>query len=520
MIDWSLAATAPQPHQIEGVEWLVRATEPEVGRVIPHVGMLGDTVGAGKSKQTVDTAQVLFLGKVIDCVLCLAQAAGRGIWVDEDPAFGEVAKHGWPTIDNQLIEYSRRRDRLPIARPGALPWVVANYELVRRPERLLPLISWLKGKRYWIVADESWGLADQGTAQWRAAAALKHHGWIRPVDVKRDPSWKAIKALEPVSTKITLLNGTPVADSPLDLFAQGLLMHSSIPGFKFFSHFRARYAVMRPHVAFPQITGWQNLPELTARFKPYTLRREVEQCEVLEPIVIEAPLDHDTWRMYKEMKKELIAILDDDSASTARQAFTKGLRLAQITSGFLGGVAPIDDPWAPTETREIGREKIDALIAWLSRQRAPRMMVWSRFRPEIERSARLLAEGGREMHMLYGNQTPSERAAAIRALNPDVAFDHYVGVVGHAAAGGAALNFSGADLDITLSHDFSLRVYVQKRGRINRGRKRKIQYVDVVATGPDGQRTIDHHVLSTLRRKQDVASWTTDDWRRIATETV
>jgi len=119
------------------------------------------------------------------------------------------------------------------------------------------------------------------------------------------------------------------------------------------------------------------------------------------------------------------------------------------------------------------------------------------------------------MFLLYGGQKKAERELAVRALNPAIIPDRKNGVVGSPQAGGAALNLSGASMAVNLSHDFNLRVFLQARGRIDRpGQLEKIQYVDVVATGPKGQKTIDHHILAALRGKDDIAQWTTATWRQ------
>jgi hypothetical protein len=121
----------------------------------------------------------------------------------------------------------------------------------------------------------------------------------------------------------------------------------------------------------------------------------------------------------------------------------------------------------------------------------------------------------RRMHVLYGGQSRFDREEAIAALNPAIDVDEPTGVVGTPAAGGAGLNLAGASLAINLSHDFNLRVFLQSRGRIDRlGQKHPIRYVDVVATGPKGQRTIDHHILAALRGKEDIAAWTAATWRK------
>jgi hypothetical protein len=44
------------------------------------------------------------------------------------------------------------------------------------------------------------------------------------------------------------------------------------------------------------------------------------------------------------------------------------------------------------------------------------------------------------------------------------------------------------------------------------GQKYPVSYFDVVATGPQGQKTIDHTIQKALRNKLDIAKWTTGAW--------
>jgi hypothetical protein len=69
---------------------------------------------------------------------------------------------------------------------------------------------------------------------------------------------------------------------------------------------------------------------------------------------------------------------------------------------------------------------------------------------------------------------------------------------------------------VYLSNDFNYRTRAQADGRIDRpGQTQPVQYVDVVATGPKGQRTVDHHILQALRRKEDIATWSALQWRQV-----
>lgn len=511
-LDWDRCATEARPHQRIGTRWLVTDSDPARGRVVPCVYLLADEVSVGKSKQQVDATQFLWNDSAIDSVVVCGPAQGRGVWADPRPAMGEVAKHGHKTVPNEIVEYSVRRDRIKDFHPKALTWMVTNYEFIRRPERLVPLLTKLQGKRFWLVCDEAWALADVSTAQ-----------------------WKAVHKIRQLAQRVTLLNGTPVVDTPLDVYGQAFMMHSRILGIRsartggpVFSHFRARYAMLKPNVSFPLITGWQNLEELRAKMEPYILRRLVADVypEVveLEPVLVEAKLSEENWRIYRQMRDEMVAWLSTDEASVTQQAMVRGLRLAQITSGFLGGVQRMDEEGfldfggpvmgvPPGQVKEIGREKLDAALDFLKRlQPSPnRILAWSRFRPEIERTAKEL---GRRTHLLYGG---AKKQGALDALNPDLDPGEPVAVVGSRGAGGAAVNLAGADLEINLSYTFLLREFLQARGRTSGGRRLgrpPIRRVDIVATGPKGQRTIDHVVLNELREKKSIADWTAATWRQ------
>lgn len=539
--NWALCATEPRQHQRVGARWLITDVDVARGRIYPKCFFLTDEVGAGKSKQIVDSSQFLYSGvyfpradmeavrtndHLIDTVLALGPASGTGVWRDPDPALGEVSRHGWPSISNALVEYSVRKTRIKTYE-GSLNWIVTNYEFIRRADRLLPLLNALQNRRFSLVCDEAWALSDVHTDQ-----------------------WKAVNKLRQLAQRVVLLNGTPVTDTPLDLYGQAWLLHPGIIGVRsprtggpIFSHFRAKYAMMKPNTSFPVITGWQNLEELRAKVEPYVLRRETRECfdlpEEMEPILIEAALTDDEWRMYRQMREEMITWLADGNASIAQQAIVKTLRLAQITSGFIGGVQSLDDTGffdfethtvtpGPIEkptvaVQEIGRAKLDAMLHFLKRLpvQPQRVLTWARFRPEIERTADAFsilnpaAHLARRSFKLYGAQSDEDRRAAIRSLNPDIDPGELVIMIGSRAAGGAALNLAGASLEINLSYSFLLREYLQARGRTARpGQRNRLQRVDIVATGPKGQKTVDHHVLSALRQKQDVARWTTATWRQ------
>lgn len=535
-------------HQLVGVEQLTR--DVDLGRTAEHAGItytrelpnvfaLFDEVGAGKTKQIVDTSQLLYLDGKVDTMMVVAPGEARMTWAEEDPVLGEVAKHAWEDVPNVIHEFHRGYTELEFEE-GSLNWVVSNFEFIRMPARLASLLKQLRHRKVWLVIDESWNVCHY-SQQMRACLSIRK---------KR-------------ADRVTLLNGTPLADGrPADLYYQFAMLDPEIIGAQNRTHFRSKYCVMGGYQD-KQVIAYQNLDELNARIAPYVLTRRTRDCfdlpPMLDPIILEARLKPDTWKLYKGVRDDMVAWLGDQ-VSLSSQAIVKVLRLAQLTSGYLGGLedtpsmagaapppwmkaaAGIPDisllaagPSIPSEegpiTKEVGSEKLDALMKYLrgrmksnlSEGDTPtpnpaKLLVWCRFRPELERAALTLGSIYDQVRTLKGGQTSDERAEAKLLLAPD-GDPRPAAVVANHKVGGSSLNLAGCSMAIYLSNGMRLLERTQTIGRIERkGQLSPMQIVDVVATGPKGQKTIDHHVLKALRKKEDMSAWTVNEWRRVLTE--
>lgn len=519
---------AHREHQLVGVRTLLEH---------PYF-LLADEVGCGKSKQVVDTTQIFWLRqRELDTVCVVTPGFARSTWADEDPLMGEVAKHAWDSVPNVIHEYHKHYTNLQFD-PSALNWIVTNYEFIRRLDRLHELMWHLKGRRTMMVFDESWaikGFSDQ----MKACRTLRYKRGQRVVE----------------------LNGTPLADGkPQDLYYPMMILDPNILGVENRTHFKTKYCIMGGYLN-KQVVAYQNLDDLNAKIAPFVLSRRTRDCwdlpPMLDPVMIEARLTPATWKLYTEMRDDMVSWLGSQ-VSTAKQAIVKALRLAQITSGFLGGLEDLDDDgplvegsqledvcgprpqWlrsihgesetsiqskSPTpiiqtagpSTREIGREKLDALVYWLeTRGQLPhKLLTWCRFKPELARASVELGKIYPNVFQLRGHQTKADRAAAKSFLAPGS--DPRPGVVvGNQRAGGASLNFAAANIAVYLSNGPALLERTQSIGRIERpGATQPMLIVDVIATGPKRQKTIDHAILKALRSKDDMARWTVDQWRQL-----
>lgn len=475
--------------------------------------LLADEMGGMKTAQSIIAACFLFDAGVIDSVIVVAPASVRPVWYD--PEIGELQRHLF--VDSEVCEvHAGRTKRWTYGNATAtrrLRWTVTNYEYIRSEARLEQLLE-LCSPRTLLIFDES--------------AAVKNH---------RSQQTKACLKLRRKCGRVILLNGTPIAHSPLDMYAQGQLMSPDILSAKSFFHFRARYAVMGGWQQ-KQVIGYVNLEDLQARFKPYVLRRLKRDCldlpPALPPVTLSVPLSPETWRAYKDMRDEMVAWFDGDGmVASASTAAVKGLRLAQLTSGFVGGLdAPpptlFDDaPAVPApalpEVHELSREKLDFVLEWwlarLEEDPTLKLLVWCRFRPELARmmaaAEAAAAKAGKVVQLgsIHGSQTRAERDEALRLLHPQTAPPGPVFFGGTYGTGALGLNFTACHTVVNMSYDFSFWKRAQSDARVDRpGQVHPVSYFDIVATGPAGQRTLDHAIMKARQNNEDLATWTAAAW--------
>jgi SNF2 family DNA or RNA helicase len=480
----NLWKTKPYAHQIEGVKLLLDHQ---------FFGIFSE-MGTGKTKQVVDAACVLCEAEQVDSVLVVSPASVRGVWLDAE--MGEIRKHAW--VPSRALEYHGKKIKVVWTDEAPeLAWIVTNYEFIRVEKNRERLQDMMRDRRVLLVLDESSFVKNRRAAQTRACMELGK-----------------------LAVRRVILSGTPITNNPLDLWSQISFLSPKILPYRNFYHFRANFAVMGGW-QHKQVARWVNLEQLQQLVAPHVIRREKKDClDLPEKIYtqLEVPLTDTVWKTYRQMRDEAVVWLGENP-SEAAQAGVRVMRLAQITSGFLGGF-PREDALAPrVRPQEVGREKLECLTAWvkerLLEKPSLKIIVWCRFVAEIERAARELARVI-PTYKLYGNQSVDERKEAIALFSrPDEDPNSSPAMlVAQPQAGGFGLNLVAADTVVYLSNDFNLATRLQSEDRVHRpGQTRHVLYVDIIATGPAGQRTVDHEVVKALRNKADLARWTASAWR-------
>lgn len=303
------------------------------------------------------------------------------------------------------------------------------------------------------------------------------------------------------------MTGTPMTNSELDLFQQFLILDGGQTFGQNFYIFRAKYFEdqnahrRHAHNYFPD---WQvkkgsrdEIAWILSR-RSFVVRKS--ECLDLPDMVykeIEVELSPEQKRVYNSMQDDFLAMLEDakgnPQVAVGRLVITKGLRLQQIVSGFVG----------VEEGSEVGFEdnpRLDALKDLLEDLTKP-VIVWACFRKNYEDISKVCEKLKLSYGYLVGGQTPSHRDQTIQDFR-----DGKINVlIANQGAGGVGVNLIEAPNAIYYSRDFSLEKDIQSEARNYRGGSeihQKVTRYDLVSRG-----TIDQDILKALRSKKDVLEY-------------
>ena len=298
-----------------------------------------------------------------------------------------------------------------------------------------------------------------------------------------------------------ILTGTPITNSPLDLFSQYKFLNAEIFGDAFYS-FRARYAIMGGF-AQHQIIGYKHLIELVEKAHSIAYRIRIDDAVELPEFVDEirsVKLEPKAGKIYDSINRDSYAELMNGEITT-RNVLTRLLRLSQCTGGYIrsdGG----------DEVQQISTAKLDALEDIIDEcmEQQKKVIVFARFVPEIDAISALLTKKNIGYAVIKGDVR--NRAARVDAFqnDPDVAV-----FVGQLQTTGMGLTLTAGTVAVYYSLDFSYANYEQSRARIRRiGQEKRGVYIHLVAKD-----TVDEYVMAALKQKADVANLLVDDYRKL-----
>lgn len=357
---------------------------------------------------------------------------------------------------------------------------VTNYEALNIDDLFKLILFW---KPEVVICDES--------------QRIKNHKALRT---------KKVTWLSDIANYRYILSGSPILNTPMDIFSQFRVLDQGQSFGKNFFGFRAKYfydknAGMPKMKYFP---NWQPLPSTLSDFNKIIYTKSIrvlkKDCLDLPPLVrkqVFADMSPKQASMYESMRKAFVAYLEGKTC-VASMALVKGLRLQQITSGF----------FKTDEDEEIVYDdvpRLDALGELLEEiTEHSKVIVWACFQKNYEMILDMIAKS-KEIKghtcTLTGGMSDKKRQESIDLFqeNPD-----YKIMVANQGAGGIGVNLTAASYAIYYSRNFSLEQDIQSESRCHRGGSEiheKITRIDIVTPN-----TIDEVILEALYRKENLAN--------------
>ena len=309
-----------------------------------------------------------------------------------------------------------------------------------------------------------------------------------------------ILKLKPLTKYRRILTGSPITNSPLDLWSQAQFLDAWLLGFDSYWAYRAHYCIMKTMrigtraVSIPIGPNRRNLPELEKKINDFSDRVLKDDCLDLPKktfLTRHIQLTTVQKKLYEHMRKYAIAELEGKVCST-NTVMVQLLRLHQISCGYHSS----DDG----NVQEIPCNRITELmdILW---ELSGKAVIWSHYQKDVERIiTEIKKEHGENSVVDYYGLTPQEdRQNNIKKFQEDPECRFFVGTT---QTGGYGITLTAASTMIYYSNGYDLEKRLQSEARIDRiGQTKPMTYIDLVA-----DETVDLRIQKALRSKMNIAS--------------
>lgn len=437
-------------------------------------------MGTGKSKALIDNLGQLHVSKYVNFALIIAPKGVYRNWVTK-----EIPQHLPDNITRRVIRW------------------VANPNKAQQQE-MRSVKDDFDGLTIFVMNVEAFSSKKgQAAGDWLA----KKYGQSGLIAIDesttiKNPKAKRTKALLKIAHQFKykrLLTGSPVTKSPMDLFSQCEFLGPRALGFDSFYAYQGRYAVINRRQfgqhQFNQIVGYRHLEELSEKVDQFSYRVLKKDCLDLPEksyTVRYVSMTPDQVKMYNELRDEALTLLDTGDLITVQNVMTQMLRLQQVLSGHL-----MTDEG---ELIELETKRLDAVLEILE-ETSGKVILWSRFRNDIQRLEKLLEEKYPSQVASYYGDTPDDERQEIvtKFQDPNSGLRFFIG---NPATAGYGLTLTEANTVIYYANDFNLETRIQSEDRCHRiGQQNPVTYIDLIT-----EKTIDEKIVQALRNKIDIGA--------------
>lgn len=463
----------PYSHQITGIEFLLQNES----------CALLDEMGCGKSFQIASTISMLLENKSIDKCLVVAPKSLVRTWKEElslatDLPFTVI--EGTPNQRQQLLK-------------SPAPIFVIHYEGIRLEKELLA--DWLNQGTSMVVFDESQRIKNLNAQTTLSAKYIRQN-----------------------AKRCVIATGTPIANRPMDLFAQYFVMDNGATFGSNFTAFKNTFCYIdileinqgRRKIKVEKFIGVRNGEELRRRVQATSLRRLKSDVLDLPPIInkdyaVELKPEQKTLyaKMRDNVRSEIENMSEQEYAQQANNVVVRLLRLSQLASNPALINPSYDGPNAKFD-------ELDDLLTDIFSDDTKKVILWSHFVENVNFLTEKYQETwGAVAHT--GEMNLDERAVSISDFqdNPNVRL--FIATPQSAKEGLTLLPRDGkmrADTMIYLDLNFDAGSYVQSQARFHRIGQTAEKCLVIHFLGVN---TVDEYIKKTLVNKLQVAMHVLDN---------
>ena len=461
--------TKPWDHQLKALQYLFPR----------DVGALYTKPGSGKTKIMID----LIVNRGFKRVLVVAPKKPCDVWAPQFLLHAGLGSNTVIPLHNLSREGKRNELQLALKQPkDKLLVFIVNYESVWRE----PLDRMLFYKRLGldcVICDESHRI--------------------------KSPGSKCSGFLTRLGRKVThryLLTGTPLAENPMDVYAQYRFLDPTIFGTNY-DAFCAEYQNIDTQrtakVGFTVLNEkqpYKNLDQLREKmFSCAFYMKSTVKLPKTTRMIINIPMDQDTEEVYNELVAEG-AIETADGYMTVNNVLAMTIRKQQVASGYLPlEHEELDEDGEPTgvvstELKRISTYRRSFLLKFLKElpQEEP-VVIFAKFRKDLYAIRKVAERLGCGYSEVSGSEDTLKQWKQGKTRILGVQY----------GSGSEGIDLTRAHLCIFYTLDHSLAKYEQARKRVHRpGQENPCIYYHFVATKSTG-RTVDQDIMHCWKTKSD-----------------
>lgn len=373
----------------------------------------------------------------------------KGVWISG--ATGKDKK-AWEQFERDIV----RTDKLIV--------LVVNFDALLSQQFYQFLVAFMKRYRTYLAGDETTRIGRMKSKRTKAAIKLS--------------------SLAPRRTAGT---ATPVLKNPVKIYAQSKFLGPGVIGFNSFYAFRNRYCEMGGFKN-KQIMDFKNLDELSAKIASWSFSVKIEDVREMPPRDWKkhyVDMTPEQARAYRTMREEFFANIRGDEI-TASIVLAQMTRLQQITGGFISKEG-VEYEIIPPERNPKVCETLDIVG-----DSAGQVVVWFRFRPELEAVGQALAKAGTTFVEFHGDLNDKEKLAVRKGFQRGA----WQVLLGTSSSGGIGIDeFKVARDAVFYSNDFDTEKRFQTERRTWRiGVTEPTRYHDLLVPN-----SVDTKIIKVLR---------------------